>query len=432
MLINTMTTRTINCPIHGVITLTPRMCQIIDTPEFQRLHGLRQLGATYYVYPSATHTRFEHSLGVSHLAKIVLNTLKEKNPKLNISNELIELYQIAGLIHDIGHGPFSHLYDDVIINPEEDIKHEERGIIIFRKMIQTYSIDFSEEDIKFIIELIEPNLELKNNWKYQIINNKCCSLDVDKIDYIRRDSYHLGFGINHTFERLLTMCDIKYLKNDEYLEPDRLDIKSPHQVLAWPEKLQDEVLSLFESRYRLHKRVYSHHTVKAVEYIIVELLREIKIHTNLNLAELTDDIISFPFGDETIKNLQRKLAFRAHPKLVGEKTIIICNDQQSPRSDKNFEEILKRKVIPLLNKHNIIHNGILKTKIGFVSGDIQKNPNPLTRVPYFNKDNIIAEQTYKYASFMTPKNCQEYVYRIYSENIDTISTARECWNAIIK
>ena len=158
-----MTTRTINCPIHGVITLTPRMCQIIDTPEFQRLHGLRQLGATYYVYPSATHTRFEHSLGVSHLAKIVLNTLKEKNPKLNISNELIELYQIAGLIHDIGHGPFSHLYDDVIINPEEDIKHEERGIIIFRKMIQTYSIDFSEEDIKFIIELIEPTLELKNN-----------------------------------------------------------------------------------------------------------------------------------------------------------------------------------------------------------------------------------------------------------------------------
>ena len=426
MLINTMTTRTINCPIHGVITLTPRMCQIIDTPEFQRLHGLRQLGATYYVYPSATHTRFEHSLGVSHLAKIVLNTLKEKNPKLNISNELIELYQIAGLIHDIGHGPFSHLYDDVIINPEEDIKHEERGIIIFRKMIQTYSIDFSEEDIKFIIELIEPNLELKNNWKYQIINNKCCSLDVDKIDYIRRDSYHLGFGINHTFERLLTMCDIKYLKNDEYLEPDRLDIKSPHQVLAWPEKLQDEVLSLFESRYRLHKRVYSHHTVKAVEYIIVELLREIKIHTNLNLAELTDDIISFPFGNETIKNLQRKLAFRAHPKLVGEKTIII---RQTP--DSNGDETINNalsSILSLLNKHNILNNGILKTKIGFISGN---GENPLINVPYFSKDNITAEKTADYSSFMTPTNCQEYIYRIYSENIDTIDKARDCWKCFL-
>ena len=77
-----MTTRTINCPIHGVITLTSKMCQIIDTPEFQRLHRLRQLGATYLVYPSATHTRFEHSIGVSHLAKVLL-TLKYSKLILN-------------------------------------------------------------------------------------------------------------------------------------------------------------------------------------------------------------------------------------------------------------------------------------------------------------------------------------------------------------
>jgi len=84
-----MTTRTINCPIHGVITLTSKMCQIIDTPEFQRLHRLRQLGATYLVYPSATHTRFEHSIGVSHLAKIMLNALQSNNPNLAITDELI-------------------------------------------------------------------------------------------------------------------------------------------------------------------------------------------------------------------------------------------------------------------------------------------------------------------------------------------------------
>ena len=86
-----MTERTINCPVHGVITLTPRMCTIIDTPEFQRLHRLRQLGVTHHVYPSATHTRCEHSIGVSHLAKILLTSLHIKNPNLGIDLSLIHI-----------------------------------------------------------------------------------------------------------------------------------------------------------------------------------------------------------------------------------------------------------------------------------------------------------------------------------------------------
>ena len=124
-----MPTRTINCPLHGFITLTPRMCQIVDTKEFKKLYRLRQLGATYLVYPSANHTRYEHSLGVSHLAKLLMISLRDKNPSLNIDNVLIELVQIAGLIHDIGHGPFSHLYDDNLLEPNEP-EHEERGISV--------------------------------------------------------------------------------------------------------------------------------------------------------------------------------------------------------------------------------------------------------------------------------------------------------------
>ena len=138
-----MTDRTINCPIHGVINLTPRMCSIIDTPEFQRLHRLRQLGVTHFVYPSATHTRFEHSIGVSHLAKIVLISIQNKHPELKIDDNLIELYQVGALLHDIGHGPFSHLYDDEIINPEE-VHHEDRGISIFKNMVEKYNLSFNK------------------------------------------------------------------------------------------------------------------------------------------------------------------------------------------------------------------------------------------------------------------------------------------------
>ena len=127
-----MNPKQIFCPIHGIIGITPLMKKIIDTPEFKRLHGLRQLGAAYLVYPSANHTRFEHSIGVAHLAGIMIKHLQQNQPELEITDRTIELVQIAGLVHDIGHGPFSHMYDEIMEHyglPE----HEERGIKIFKK-----------------------------------------------------------------------------------------------------------------------------------------------------------------------------------------------------------------------------------------------------------------------------------------------------------
>ena len=84
------------------------MQEFIDTYEFQRLRDLKQLGATYFVFPSATHTRFEHSIGVSHLAGKLMETLQKKQPRLKITAREIEVTRIAGLVHDIGQGPFSH------------------------------------------------------------------------------------------------------------------------------------------------------------------------------------------------------------------------------------------------------------------------------------------------------------------------------------
>jgi len=418
-----MTHKTINCPLHGVINLTPRMCKIIDTPEYKRLHKLKQLGVTHHVYPSATHTRFEHSLGVSHLAKILLTSIKEKYPGLEIDDNFIELYQIAGLIHDIGHGPFSHLYDDEIIDQEKDMKHESRGIAIFKDMVEKYSLSYDKKEIDFIIELIEPSNKNKNSWFYQIINNKFCSVDVDKIDYIQRDCYHLGFGINQKFKRLLTMCDIK-----RYVFTDQDGKVKTEEVLAWPEKLQDEIISLFQTRYRLHKQVYTHHTVKAVEQIVSKILVEINKSTDIDLATSYDDIISFPYKNEIIKELQRQLDFRQHPRLIGEETITIreCLD---PNHKLEISIIKLKKIVKTLDENGISNSGITSTKIGFISGD---GGNPLEMVPYFKKGTINAYKTSNYSSFMVPKNCQEYIYRIYITNNSDVKEAKKIWTSIIK
>ena len=406
-----MTSRTINCPLYGFINITPRMGYIMDTPEFKRLHNLRQLGATYLVYPSANHTRFEHSLGVSHLAKKLLLSLKEKNPFLDvIDDNLIELVQIAGLIHDIGHGPFSHLYDDYIIT-ENDMEHEERGIEIFKKMVKDNTMPFIQEEVNFIIELINPSENSKNNWLYQIIANKFCSIDVDKIDYIQRDSYHLGFGLSEKYQRLITMCDIKEFNGQ--------------MVLAWPDKLQDEIISLFETRYRLHKKVYCHHTVKSNEYIITDLLNNVINNNNIEFKHLYDSIISFPFN-ETIINLKNKLDNREIPKMIGEKIITVCNNEDSNAKDI---EIKLNEIINILMVEGIKNRGIMKCKIGFISGN---GENPLKNVVYFNKYKKNAFQIDSYSSFMAPKSCQEYIYRIYVDDEDDLSKARKLWDNLIE
>uniref|UniRef100_A0A3P9DUK0 HD/PDEase domain-containing protein n=1 Tax=Maylandia zebra TaxID=106582 RepID=A0A3P9DUK0_9CICH len=113
-----------NDPIHGHIELHPLLVKIIDTPQFQRLRNIKQLGGGYFVFPGASHNRFEHSIGVGHLAGELAKTLKLKQPELDISERDVLCVQIAGLCHDLGHGPFSHLFDGMF-NPEADPEHKD-------------------------------------------------------------------------------------------------------------------------------------------------------------------------------------------------------------------------------------------------------------------------------------------------------------------
>ena len=248
-------------PIYGCITISPLLLRFIDTPEFQRLRDLRQLSTVHYVFPSANHTRFEHSIGVCHLARILMSNLREKQPDLCISVRDIELTCLAGLLHDIGHGPYSHLYDHSVRDSKEPT-HEERGIICIRNMVQKYNIPINDDELDIVLDMIHPPEDKQESWKYQIIANKKYTIDVDKMDYIKRDCYHIGIQLGGDYKRIMNECLVHEYKGN--------------YVLAWNKKVEFDLESLLTARFRLHKQVLTHHAVKAYEYMILHIMNDMK------------------------------------------------------------------------------------------------------------------------------------------------------------
>jgi len=140
--------------VHGLITLSPLAYRIINTDVFKRLKSLKQLGCVHEVYPSGVHSRFEHSLGVMHIAGELCDAL-------NITGKDKLCIEIAGLCHDLGHGPFSHLYEVLVrtANPQSEWTHEQSSLDMLDLIIERYNINigdygFAESDLYFIKELI--------------------------------------------------------------------------------------------------------------------------------------------------------------------------------------------------------------------------------------------------------------------------------------
>ncbi|MCQ2816585.1 MAG: HD domain-containing protein [archaeon] len=207
--------RTVFDPIHGHIRFPKIMWDIIDTPQFQRLRNLQQLTATSLLFLGGTHTRFEHCLGTGYLANdLIQKCLNILNVGLIDHTELIKNVSIAGLCHDIAHGPFSHYFNDALrkLNIGQNWDHEEFGEKIINYMVDENQIDLNSEQLKIICSLIkgEKRKDIKTEypWIYQIVANKENSIDVDKFDYISRDIYNLGLHVvSPDYERIFGNCN---------------------------------------------------------------------------------------------------------------------------------------------------------------------------------------------------------------------------------
>ena len=234
-------------PIYGDMEITDDLLKIIDTLCFKRLKHIKQLGLTHHTFPSAVHTRFEHSIGTMHLSNLIIDKLNKNSKKeYEISKKNRLLINIGGLCHDIGHGPFSHLFDKIT-----KTNHEHRSCEIVEYLLPKLKIKLTGYDLDIIKNCINPPIKKEQKLIYNIIANKNTELDVDKFDYIKRDTYFTGLKFNIDFNRLINQAVI-------------IDKK-----ICYPLKLKNEILDFFYTRYSLYKDIYNH-KMHSEKFIISE------------------------------------------------------------------------------------------------------------------------------------------------------------------
>lgn len=255
----------IHDPLYGAIGLTETARQLIDTPGFQRLRRIKQLGMASWVYPSAVHTRFEHSLGVFHTARVAIDQLEERGELQGVTEDQKALVMLAALIHDTGHHPGAHLLEEYGY-PGAD--HEEAGEKWFMggaigDILRQTGIPDAPRRVARLVQ------GRSDNPLGGLITGAC---DVDKVDYIQRDAYHCGLPVMFERERLLYCMTM--VENPETGKPE----------LGLKEKGLVNFEQLLYAKFNLFRSVYFHRTVRSATVMMRELVVQ-ALETGLLEAE---------------------------------------------------------------------------------------------------------------------------------------------------
>jgi len=235
----------INDPVYGFINIqTDILYDIIQHPFFQRLRRIKQLGLTHYVYPGASHTRFDHVLGATHLMGAAIKQLQSTGVK--ITDEEAEGALIAILMHDLGHGPFSHTLEHSFV---ENISHEDISLMFMQHLNKEF-----DGKLSLGIEIFTNNY--KKNFLHSLVSSQ---LDTDRLDYLRRDSFYTGVTEGNVgSERIIKMLRVV---NDQ---------------LAVEEKGIYSVEKFLVARRIMYWQVYLHKTVVAAEQMLLQVIKRAK------------------------------------------------------------------------------------------------------------------------------------------------------------
>lgn len=258
----------LNDPIYGFITIpNPFLFDLIQHPYFQRLRRISQMGMSYLVYPGAHHTRFHHALGCMHIMQKAIDVLKFKEISISLEEENALL--IAILLHDIGHGPFSHAMEHSIV---ENVNHEAISLLFMNKLNKEF-----DGKLALAIQIFKGDYHRK--FMLQLISSQ---LDMDRMDYLKRDSFYTGVAEgNISSDRLIQMMNVV----DDVLVIEEKGIYSVEKFLM--------------ARRLMYWQAYLHKTSLVAELILTKILKRAK--------ELTLKGVSLPCSEPLLFFMQHKV-----------------------------------------------------------------------------------------------------------------------------
>lgn len=385
-------------------------------------------GLSHMVYPGAVHSRFEHSLGVYWLAGKAIEKLKaNQGLELDIDHSDIQTVKLAGLLHDVGHGPFSHLFEreflPKVLNGFE-WSHEDMSLKMIDSIVDEHNIDIDSGCLKKVKEMIiasSENAPVKTSkeklFLYDIVANGRNGIDVDKFDYIVRDSRACGLGCNFQFERLLDTMQV--IDNE----------------ICYRAKEYLTVHKLFYTRADLHRTVYTHAKVKAIELMFVDALLKADnyllissfIHDPSQYWKLDDSILKTIETDDTDELKESRDLIR---RIRRRDLYQFCNEFTVPK-DKldHFKYVTTQDIICSQKSGGITLReediAVSNVKIDLTRG----RNNPLESINFFEdydskeKFPISKDQI----SHLLPACNQDMLVRVYSKKPELVGVVSEAF-----
>ena len=370
----------INDPIYGFVTLENGIItDLIDHPFFQRLRKIAQLGLSYLVYPGAHHSRFHHAIGCLHLMNKAITQLKNKGHL--ITNEEAEALKIAILLHDIGHGPFSHALEHSIAS---GISHEHLSSLFMQNLNAQF-----EGKLSLAIEIF--NNKHPKKFLHQLVSSQ---LDMDRLDYLKRDSFFSGVTEgNIGTERIINMLNIV----DDNLVVEEKGIYSIEKFLI--------------ARRLMYWQVYLHKTVVSAENMLIKVLKRAKY-----LMMNNKEIFTTPSLALFLKNNFTSSDFNKNPDLLLNFSELDDNDIYTClKYWKNENDFVLSNLSSMILNRRILKIKVQKTD--FKQAEIDE------RVNAFSKKNKISNEEAQY--FIFSNKVSNSTYNIKKSNINILMKTGE-------